>query len=189
MLPAAPTLFSTMMVRLANGRTFSPKYRTSTSAPLPAGKPQMKRISWLGYSCARTVPCITPNAAVSTTASRTDRISQFESTCMAFSLWSGDSRSGWPNWNAVCAASWTRLILGRVATHFDARSGAMPASSRPSLTSSLRHDFREPDVVAPILDRFQEQRLRGVRRIDEGIAAEAVEKRLRLLALDYLREP
>jgi hypothetical protein len=48
MLPAAPTLFSTMMVRLANGRTFSPKYRTSTSAPLPAGKPQMKRISWLG---------------------------------------------------------------------------------------------------------------------------------------------
>src|SRR5262245_14863246 len=107
---------------------------------------------------------------------------------MASSLWRGP-RSAWARWNAVCAVSCNRLILGRGATLFDARSGAMPASSRPSLTSPLRHDFREPDVVAPILDRFQEQRLSDVRRIDEGIAAEAVEKRLRLLALDYLREP
>src|SRR5262245_20283035 len=107
---------------------------------------------------------------------------------MASSLWRGP-RSAWARWNAVCAVSCNRLIVGRGATLFDARSGAMPASSRPSLTSPLRHDFRDPDVVAPILDRFQEQRLSDVRRIDEGIAAEAVEKRLRLLALDYLREP
>ena len=37
-----PARFSTITERLAIGRNFSAKWRTSTSAPLPGGKAQMK---------------------------------------------------------------------------------------------------------------------------------------------------
>ena len=47
-LPPAPALFSTITVRFTIGRSFSAKWRTSTSAPLPGGNAQMRRMSWLG---------------------------------------------------------------------------------------------------------------------------------------------
>ena len=62
MLPPAPGLLSTMTVRLTRGRSFSAKYRTITSAPLPAGNAQIRRMSWLGYSCAR-IPVGTTESA------------------------------------------------------------------------------------------------------------------------------
>jgi hypothetical protein len=42
MLPSAPGLFWTTIVRFISGRILSAKYRTMMSAPLPAANPQMK---------------------------------------------------------------------------------------------------------------------------------------------------
>src|SRR4029077_5924878 len=70
MLPMAPGLFSTITVRLSSGRIFSANYRTSTSAPLPAGNAQMKCTSWVGYCCARTAAGHSPNASTARAANR-----------------------------------------------------------------------------------------------------------------------
>src|SRR3972149_4799511 len=83
-LPPAPALFSTMTVRFTIGRSFSAKYRTNTSAPLPGGKAQTKRKSWLGYSWARTVPGITPNAAAKAIASHAEYNNDFDLSFMGF---------------------------------------------------------------------------------------------------------
>ncbi len=48
MLPIAPGLFWTMMVRFISGRSLSAKYRTMMSAPLPAANPQMNCTSCEG---------------------------------------------------------------------------------------------------------------------------------------------
>jgi hypothetical protein len=79
MLPPAPARFSTMIVRLATGRSCSAKKRTSTSAPLPGGKAQIMRMSRLGYCCATAVSGSASAAAAtgSISASRRDHPSDF----------------------------------------------------------------------------------------------------------------
>src|SRR6478672_7858921 len=72
MLPPAPARFSTMIVRLAIGRSCSAKKRTSTSAPLPGGNAQMKRMSRFGYCCA-TAACGCARAVTSVSASAAGR--------------------------------------------------------------------------------------------------------------------
>src|SRR5687768_1831135 len=67
MAPPAPVLFSTMTVRFAKGRSFSAKKRTITSAPLPAGKAQISRMSPLGKVCA-VAPFDTTEAVSANTA-------------------------------------------------------------------------------------------------------------------------
>src|SRR5688572_29991582 len=55
--------------------------------------------------------------------------------------------------------------------------------ARIPVDASLRHDFRDAYIVTPILDRFEKKLLGRFRRVDEGIAAEAVEKLFRLIGL------
>src|SRR6185369_7354106 len=54
---------------------------------------------------------------------------------------------------------------------------------------SLRFDFRDACVVAPILDVLQKPRLRFVNRGNPRVAAEFVEESLGFIGRDYLLEP
>src|SRR5262245_4476901 len=95
MLPPAPDLFSTITVRFAIGRSFSAKYRTRTSAPLPGGKAQMRRMSWLGYAWAWALVGIVPCATAAAIARPAQRANHFDSNFICFLLWQeiADGRS------------------------------------------------------------------------------------------------
>src|SRR5262245_65593561 len=86
MLPPAPDLFSTITVRFAIGRSFSAKYRTRTSAPLPGGKAQMRRRSWLGYAWAWALVGIVPCATAAAIARPAQRANHFDSNFICFLL-------------------------------------------------------------------------------------------------------
>src|SRR5262245_9417574 len=157
MLPPAPGLFSTMIVRLTTARIFSAKYRTITSAPLPAGNAQTKRMSWLGYSWATTPAGTTESAAASS-------IPRVEMRCMHSSL---DIARPARETNCAPVAKLLRLDLGGPDISFPvldalleqrlAFLGRGDEGIAAEAVQELSRLFGSEDLVEPLVDLIDDR--------------------------------